>query len=45
MNYMYTVKILLINVEFFVKIQATSVNFAEEMGTKYLLIFGLTSLF
>ena len=30
--------------EFFVKIQATAAPFVEEIGTKYLLIFRLTSL-
>ncbi len=43
MNYTLT-KFLLVNMEFFVKIQATAAPLVEEIGTKYLLRFRLTSL-
>ncbi len=43
MNYTLE-KFLPVNVEFFVKIQATAAPLVEEMGTTYELIFRLTNL-
>ena len=44
MNYTLK-KFHLVNMEFFLKIQATAVPLVEETGTKYLFIFRLTNVF
>ncbi len=43
MNYTLK-KFLLVNMEFFLKIQATAAPLVKETGTKYLFIFRLTNV-
>ncbi len=41
---LHSKKILSVNIEFFLKIQATAAPLMEETGTKYLFIFRLTNV-